>query len=437
MILQLIIGILVLGLLVIVHEAGHFIVAKWRKVTVNSFSVGFGPVLLKKKIGETEYRISAIPFGGYVAMVGENSEEINGKDGEFAGKKIWERIAIAFAGPLFNVIFAIFILWVGFAFIGIEETIQREEKGVTVGFVFDSTFSEVSGIEMGDKIIAIEGDSVFDFESLNEKIIFIKSNKIASTVLKKDGTIKDVFVTVIDTVTDGIPARYLPILPQTDVIIKDLSVGGMASKVGIKKGDRVISINGEKISSVMHTISVVDSSKGVDTLNIVVQRDSVLVTIAPFVADIVEGSPRIGVMLSHQNAVIKDYNIFSAIAPAFKKSADIVRLTFVTFENLFTGNVQLKHMSGPVGIVKATGTVASYGIGYLIFFIALISINLGLFNLLPLMITDGGLIMFFLIEAVRGKPLKIETQAKIQQVAMVFFISFAIFITFFDIKRLF
>ena len=289
---------------------------------------------------------------------------------------------------------------------------------------------------MGDKIISINKETVKGWENLNEILIFADGDSIDATVESVDGTIKNLRLNVIDTVSDGMPMRYLPIMPQTAVIIRQVKDSTPAAAAGMKKSDKVIEVNGENVSSVMHFVTMIDSTKGIDTLNITVERDSQLVMLPALVPADVDGDPRIGVALTHKSTYIEKYSVFGAVGPAFMKSADIVRLTFVTFQKLFTGHVKLKHMSGPVGIVKATGTVAGYGVNYLFFFIALISINLGLFNLLPLMVTDGGLIMFFTIEAIRGKPLSAENQARIQQVAMVVFISFALFITFVDIQRL-
>lgn len=430
--IQMAVGLVFLGILVFVHELGHFLAAKWRKVTVLAFSIGFGPVLLKKKSGDTEYRISAIPFGGYVKMAGEDPEEGEGDVNEFGSKKVWERIVIALAGPLFNIIFAVLILWAGYMH-GMHEMPQSD--AVTIGTVADSVYVKKYDIRAGDNILEINGTAIDTWDKFFERIAIINKDSVE---LKLQRGEKQFFVTVPlkDGMADlGVEYKYLPIYPPVQTTISQVNPDSPAQRAGVKENDVILTLNNYAITS--STIFVDKMKEFPDTVSLGVLRDDTLNLMFTIMPDISSGRPLIGVGLFDRYMVRVQLGPIAAFERSVSRNIQILESTINVFRLLVTFNVSPDQMAGPVGIAQITGKVATFGLEQIILFLALISINLAFFNLLPLVITDGGQILFFLIEGIRGKPLPKKAQGVIQQAAIWFFIGLAILVTFSDVRRIF
>ncbi|MCF0222641.1 MAG: RIP metalloprotease RseP [Fibrobacter sp.] len=446
-ILMFALGLVGLSLLVTIHELGHFLVAKWNNVKVDTFSIGFGKKLIRFKKGETEYCISAIPFGGYVAMAGENPDKLEEGQApgerDFMGKSVGARAAIAFAGPFINIVFA-FVLLMILYMVGVQEPVQKE---LVVGFVGKNSPAEVAGILPGDTITAINGKATDGWDDFREQIgVSLGAN--VELDIRRSGNVK---LTVVPEEL-VIPARDsagsekkmgigdIGIFPQNRVIVREAPFAGSAAeKAGIKALDTLFEINGQHIGRYEDVVRIIDGSKGEEVQVKVIRNGDTLVL--PMKAAYSEETKRYMVGIPLGYVLYREmHEVRRGPVEAFQKTcATSWKMTtsiFRYFGRLFKGQVKVDAFSGPVSIVAVMGNVWMDGFQNFLMLLALISINLGVMNLLPLAITDGGLLMFLLIEKLRGKPLSLRTQTIIQKVAAAFFIGFFLFITVLDFGKL-
>jgi regulator of sigma E protease len=435
---QIILGLLGLSLLVFIHELGHFLAAKFCGVGVLVFSIGFGKKLLKVDKDGTIYCISAIPFGGYVAMAGENPEQIReDRPDDFHVQPIWKRALIAFAGPAFNVVFA-YTLLTGIYMIGNPEPISDK---LVAGIVERDSAAEEAGIASGDTIFAIDGKKAEGWEKFREEMGISIGRSIALEIGTKEGR------------------KTVDIVPKE---LRDLGVGtagihprhrifaaaepledSPAGKAGIRQNDTILSVDGYVIGYYQDMIDIVSASDG-KAVEVAYSRankngkiDTLSVSINPLWNEEAERY-LIGIQMGlaqFDELQVVHKPLGAALAMAAKKSVSMATSVFRYIHRIAIGEVKFKAMSGPVGIVQVIGLVWLENLQKAIFLLALISINLGVMNLLPLAITDGGLLLFLLIEKIRGKPLSQKNQARIQQVATSFFIALFVYITFVDLSR--
>ncbi|MCF0216839.1 MAG: RIP metalloprotease RseP [Fibrobacteraceae bacterium] len=447
-ILMFALGLVGLSFLVFIHELGHFLVAKYNKVRVKTFSIGFGKKLFRYRLGETEYCISAIPFGGYVAMAGENPDSIDKDEGptqeDFLGKSVGARAAIAFAGPFVNIIFAFFLLIVLYM-VGVQEP---DNKSLIIGFVTDDGAAAEAGIVPGDTITAIDGKPTQGWDDFREQIGVSLGAKVQLEVHRGGEPLmvtvvpKEFIVPAADSLSNPINMGIgdIGIYPRNRVIVRLPPVAGSAAeRAGILQGDTIFEINGEHISRYEEVVRIIDGSKGAEVRVKVIRGSDTL--IMPLTASYNEEYKRymvgiqMGYVLFSETHLVRrgPVDAFTkTCATSWKMTTSIFRY----FKRLFQGQVKMDAFSGPVSIVAVMGNVWMKGFQDFLMLLALISINLGVMNLLPLAITDGGLLMFLGIEKLRGKPLSLKTQTVIQNVAAAFFISFFVFITFLDLGKL-
>ena len=433
--LQIIIGFAILGILVVIHELGHFLMAKAWHIRVLAFSIGFGKPLLKKTIGETEYRFSSIPFGGYVQMAGEHPEEdtVIGP-GDFNSKPTWQRALVAIAGPFANFFFALVFLLVMFL-IGVDKPVFL--KRPIVGAVADSSVAKNAGFFPGDSIIAINNHCIGSWEDVQS---ILGSQSKGYKVIYFRATRKD----SIDLVMPRIFGRGLPrqpaggLLPAYPAVVGAITEGSPAQKAGIHVNDGIVSINGQRIYS-WPQLSVIimhyDSLSG--PFRFVVRRADSLVT-AAVVPEFKRDAKRYLIGISPQTPPTERvrYPIEQAVPRMFKKSWEYTTMIFDVIGKLISKQVPAQQLAGPVGIVQMSGLVAMGGLSPVLDFMALIGINLAVLNVLPLVITDGGLLLFLLIETIRRKPLSVKRQMMINRIAIAFFIFLFLFVTYNDINRI-
>jgi regulator of sigma E protease len=340
-----------LGLLIVFHEFGHFLLAKLSGVGVLTFSVGFGPKLWVIKKGETEYALSAFPLGGYVKMVGEDpDEEVQQADIEksFAHKSLLKRVAIVIAGPGFNLLLAVFLFMVVFTFYGVP-MMSTQVSGVEKG-----SPAERAGIVKGDRILAIDGDAVKEWEELSQKI---------------------------------------------------KGSGGRALNLQIRRGDET------------KNVTVQPTQK--EGRNIFGERkDDWMIGIGSQVS-IEKGNPGLAVV----KAVYQTY--------------DYAKLTLMAFYKMILGDVSPRNIGGPILIAQMAGQQAQEGLGSFLAFLAVLSINLGVLNLLPVPVLDGGHLLFFLVEAVIRKPVAVKYREVAQQVGICLLALLMVYAFYNDIVRFF
>jgi len=443
-----ILGLLALSFLVTIHELGHFLVAKWNNVKVNTFSIGFGKKLFRFRKGETEYCISAIPFGGYVAMAGENPDTIEEgelpSDRDFVGKSVGARAAIAFAGPFVNIAFA-FVLLVVLYMVGVQEP---STKNLIVGFVASESSAEVAGILPGDTVTAMNGEPTQGWDDFREKIGVSLG---AEVVLEVHRGGEPISITVVPQElvvpaqdSSGNPIKMgigdIGIYPRNRVIVRQSPVeGSAAAAAGIAEGDTIFEINGEHISRYEEVVRQIDGSEGAEVKVTVIRGgDTLSMGLTPSYNEEYKRymiGIQMGYVLFRETHLVKR-SFVEALEKTCSTSLKMTTSIFRYFKRMFQGHVKVDAFSGPVSIVAVMGNVWMSGFQDFLMLLALISINLGVMNLLPLAITDGGLLMFLGIEKLRGKPLSIKTQSIIQNVASAFFISFFVFITILDFGKL-
>jgi len=344
-------AVVLLGVIIFVHELGHFLFAKLTGVKVLKFSLGFGPKLLGKTFGDTEYLISAVPLGGYVKMLGEMpGDELKEEEKQFAfnNQAVWKRFIIVFCGPLFNFLFAAVIFF--FTFVNGVPVLVPE-----IGNVMQGTPAEKAGLMKGDRIVEIDGIAISQWDEMTE-VIHKNPGKPLNIRIKRDGTTFQVSVTPEKT-------------KVKDIFGEEEEVG----LIGIKPSG---------------------------------------------------------------STVIRREDIGSAFVDSFDRTWEISKLTVVSIIKLIERVIPMQTMGGPILIVQMAGQQASRGFLNFFMFMAIININLGVLNLLPIPILDGGHLLFMGIEAVRGKPLSEKTIALGQKIGLAFIITLMAVVFYNDIMRL-
>jgi regulator of sigma E protease len=432
-VLSVIIGIFILGIMVMIHEFGHFIAAKAYKFRVLAFSIGFGKVLLSKKIGETEYRLSAIPFGGYVKMAGENpEEEREGSPEEFQMKPKRQRAVVAVAGPVANFISAMLMLWIMFMY-GVNHPTFYERP--LIGYVADSSAAKDAGLEAGDSIVSINGKAVSSWDDF-EDLFMTGTKRYEMTVVRNGASLAK---TIEKDLAKGEryaqpPFGLFAALPAVIGNVQDTMPG---AKAGLRAGDTVVSINNSPIISWYQLTDIIQRGSPESPLIFSVKRAEGRAELSIVPKYVPSQKKRIvGIEVASSAFKVVRYSPRRAVALCLEKSWDYTTMIFDVLGKLISREVSAKELSGPVGIIPASGIVALQGISPILNFMALISINLAVLNLFPLVITDGGVLLFLLIEAIRRRPLSLKTQIAITRYAIAFFILFFLYVTFNDINRM-
>jgi regulator of sigma E protease len=432
-IIKLILGLIVLGVMILIHELGHFIAAKACRIRVLAFSIGFGKVLLHKTIGQTDYRISAIPFGGYVKMAGEHpDDEHTQSPDEFPSRPIWQRVIVAIAGPAANFISAIFMIW--FMFIWGVERPDYFNRPI-LGGVADSSAAKDIGLATGDSILRINNTQIFSWDDIEK--VFLTPERKYDVVVYRDG-IEKLFAIIPDQKKKD---RYkyppfgmeVPTPPVIGQVIDDMP----AAKAGLKTGDTILSIGGRETRFWSQISGQIQTRRDTGALQIVVARGvGRLTTSMTPKYDEKEKRWLIGIQFSAGKLHTVRYSPGIAWKMCIKKSWDFTTMIFVFLKKMITGEISWKLMSGPLGIIPASGYMVFQGLSNLLYYMGMLSINLAVINLFPLIITDGGMVLFLLLETIRRKPLSLKAQMVINQVGISFFIVLFVIITYNDILKI-
>ena len=444
--------VIVLGVLIFFHEMGHFLVARLFGVGVEKFSLGFGPRLVGRTVGMTDYRISAIPLGGYVKMVGEEPDaEIEPEQipYSFTHKHVFKRILIVAAGPFFNLLLAALIYAAFFMFVGTEDIRP------VVNHVVAQSPADQAGIRVGDFIQSIDGSPVSSWGDINRLIGDAKGKPIA-VHFKREGEIRQVSITPQTKMATDILGDDMPYLdagfsgvPPLKAIVGDVAEGYPAKTAGLKKGDRIMEINGQPVDSWFTMKEIISRSKG-ETLAVQVLRDGktlgVEITPVLFSEENALGekvdSYRIGIStpgveIPEADRMVVKLGPLSAIGESIDQTYQISRLTVLSIVKLIKGTVSTKTLGGPIMIAEMAGQQAKAGWTNLIFFIAVLSINLAILNFLPIPVLDGGHLLFFFIEAVIRRPVNLRMREIAQQAGLFILMMLMIFVFYNDIMRLF
>ena len=532
-------AIIPLGFLIFIHELGHFWAAKRCGIKVNTFSLGFGPKLFGFQRGETDYRLSLLPFGGYVQMEGENPSEQTGAPGEFASASVGNRAFVVAAGPVVNLLFGVLVYWLVFA-TGLNTDAARLIGGLTgmplsgkedvqIGWLADDGPGAAGGLMPGDTLISVNGDSIHHWFTFQTRIL-TSAGRDLELVVERDGAPLTLSVKPDATPSARGDMGEIRVSDGNETVVYHVMEGSLAAQAGVQTGDLIVSINGENLYNLLYfSYKVWHPSAGwlhekykalyerinenPEMLTLGIRRENEMLTLEMpvdwrVIANVQEGSLaeaagiqngdvlltlngepidettlysrlqtmanqsiEIGLMrdghpkkvtlsgtmesaemdqdqvmfgLGWQAALsgmqmtskaipFPEYSLFTA----FGKGVEATWLTFTavgrTLRQLLGGEVSPKHLAGPIGIASATNSMFNrLGLSSVIFFIGFISINLCIVNLLPIPIADGGQLLFFAVEKIRGKPMPRKAQDIVQQVTIVLLIAFFLYVTWFD-----
>ena len=383
--------VFVIGVLVFVHELGHFLAARRIGVRVLVFSIGFGPKLLKVRRGDTEYCVSAIPLGGYVRMAGENTEDRRtGAPDEFLSKSKWERFQVLIAGPAMNVVLAVFVMTF-VLYQGVDMPLYESEPPV-VGTVAEGSAAQRVGIRVGDRIVSVAGRVVETWEEMQLEVRPRADREIAVAVRNADG-IRELQVTP-DSQT-SFELGDLGIGPVMRPQIRSVAAGQPAAAAGIEVGDVIAAVEGEAVASEELIKRINAHADRPLTLSIrrgEMRRD---VTVTPaLVGDV----GLIGVSVSPYEVRSIDPGLIDAFGYSLQRNYEWSGLIFQTLVGLFTAETSPRQLVGPVGIAQLSGGAAEIGFVALLSLMSMISLNLGILNLLPIPVLDGGHIAIMALE---------------------------------------
>jgi regulator of sigma E protease len=440
--------IVALGILVTIHEYGHFWVARKFGVKVLTFSVGFGKPLIQK-IGKdgVRYVIAAIPLGGYVKMLDEreNSSAISEDDKPFAFNRqsVWVRMAIVLAGPLANFLLAILLYWFMFL-LGIKGFVPEIAEPP------ESSIAAVAGLTQGDRIVAVDGTPVSVMNQLTKNIAR-RMGEVGSIDLEVERT------GIIPNATYSLDIGKWQVdadkpqllhslglyhrIEKLGTVIGEVTLGGAADKAGMEVGDRVTRVNEQSVNSWQEMRSLVTTKPNQSVL-VEVERAGELITLSVVIGSAKQNGKEYGVIgvanslpNSERYVITREAGFFEAFSLAIDETVKMIALSGRLFVKLLSGEISTKSLSGPVSIAEGAGSSASIGLVYFISFLAMISVNLGFINLLPVPMLDGGHFLYYAVEAIRGKPLSQKVQEIGLQIGMMLVFALMALAIFNDISR--
>lgn len=425
--------IIVLGILIFIHELGHFAVAKASGVGVERFSLGFGPKLVGVKMGETEYRISALPLGGYVKMVGEApgedvSPELRAKS--FTHKPVWKRALIVAAGPAMNLVLAIALLPVIFL-IGIQVPVYLEQPP-TVGYVEQDKAAFQAGVKPGDLVTTIDGKKVDDWEDLLAELAINPSKSIELVVAREGETIK---TTITPETSKQTGAGYAGMFPPMMPVIGEVASGYPAKEAGLASGDRILTINGVNISHWAELEDLIHKSG--KKLTIVVQREGKELTFEVMPKYNEEAKVHLIGVSRKDETKLRQYGFGESVSKGVSSGVEMTTKLFIVIKGLVVGDYSLKTLGGPIMIAQVAGKAAESGVADLLSLVAFLSLQLGIINLFPIPVLDGGHIVFFGMEAIKGSPLSEKFMTVAQQVGIALLVALMVLVTWNDLYRIF
>jgi regulator of sigma E protease len=433
MITTLISFIIVLGVLIFIHELGHFAVAKWSGVGVEKFSLGFGPRLVGFKKGETEYLISLLPLGGYVKMTGENpGEEVSESEKErsFTHKPVSTRAMIVVAGPVMNLVLAVLLLPIIFM-IGIQLPAYMDGPAL-IGYVVPGEPAERAGIRKGDVVISADGSGVRNWEELISTLTLNPDTPLKLTLERGASNIE---VTLVPDAVEETGGGYAGIYPPMRPVIGSLSAGYPAMEAGLEDGDVILAIDGTDITHWAELEGFVKKDGRERTFLIGRDSSTFSVRIKPKMNEEMKVF-LIGIS-RFEEMVFRRYGFFDAISHGLGSSVEMTGRLFMVLKGLVVGRYSLKALGGPIMIAQVTGRAVEAGIVDLLSLVSFLSLQLGIINLFPIPVLDGGHLLFFGIEAVKGKPLSERFMGVAQQIGIAFLIALMVLVTYNDILRIF
>ncbi len=431
MLINLLAFVFVLGVLVLLHEAGHFLAARAVGAQVDVFSIGFGKRLWGVQRGGTDYRISLIPLGGYVRVVGLGPDE--GTDAEQAAEEEllprWKRAVILLAGPVTNVVAAVAFLTVAFV-LGVNVPAYQDSPAV-VGWVEPGSPAAEAGIEPGDTVVALGGDTIATWRDL-ETAMLTAGGRTVTAVIRRDGRAFEVELSPKAVSRYGF--GYSGLLPPLEAVVRQLVPGSPAAKAGLEPGDRIVAVNGEPVAQFYDLIRLISPHPG-EPVTLTVRRDGKTLEIE-LVPEDVGGEGKIGIALVFPTVLHREGPL-GAVRTAVLECVRMTRQTFRVLGKLLTGKASMRQtMSGPIDIARISGQAARSGLRSVIWLLGVISLQLGIFNLLPIPVLDGGHLTIIALETAIRRDLSPKVKERILEVGFVLLILLMIVVVYNDIVKI-
>ena len=442
--------IIALGVLILFHEFGHYLVARWSGVKVLRFSIGFGQPLLTRRLGkdQTEWVVAAFPLGGYVKMLDEHEGQVEPQDQAraFNRKPVGYRFAIVAAGPIANFLLAILLYWFLFM-LGISGM-----KPI-LGPVNPTTPAAFAGFEAGETILKIGTETVNTWQDARWLLLSNAADRSPSVDVETRGVSGEVTMRLMDlshVSADDLEGDFLkkigliPYQPPIKPIISIVNPGSAGERAGLSPGDEILAVNGQKIDLWQDLVQAIRESPG-KKMSLEIRRDSKILDSEVIPDTVTEdgiktGKIGIGPQVDHDElrkllTEVK-YSPATAMIRAIKKTWETSVFTLQMIGKMVAGEMSWKNVSGPITIADYAGKSAQMGISSYLGFLAVISISLGVLNLLPIPMLDGGHLMYYVVEMVKGSPLSARAMEVGQQVGMALLFALMVFAIYNDISRL-
>jgi regulator of sigma E protease len=419
----------VLGFMILIHEFGHYAVAKWLGVRVEQFAIGFGKRLIGFRKGETDYRINAIPLGGYVKMSGENPMDERSDDPrEFMNHSRWHRFLIAIAGPTMNILLAIVLLTIVYM-VHYEYPAVYDEVPV-IGWVAKDTPAAKAGFQVGDRITRVDGTDDPTWKQVQLQEALSPGQPLVLSVERNGQTLEK---TVVPEATGLDQIGYAGWAPKEDTVtITDLQEKMPAAKAGLKEGDQIIALDGKPVPALLAMVESLEITKDKPiTLTVLRDGQQKTFTLQPV---LLEKRYRIGIGTMQMK--VKTLPFGAALSLSLEENKQNALLILKLVKKMAQLKMSLKSIEGPIRIGQAAGEAArSKGWTPLMGLTAAISLNLGIFNLLPIPILDGGVILFLLIEGLMRRDISMNIKERVYQAAFVFLVLFAVMVIWNDLTK--
>jgi regulator of sigma E protease len=427
--------VILLGIVILVHEWGHFVAAKSFGVRVDVFSIGFGPRIWGWKRGDTDYRLSVLPLGGYVKMAGDNPmEERVGADDEFLSKPRWQRAVIAVAGPAMNIVLAVVLVTV----LNLTGTLQPAylDQPAVVAGVEKGSAAEQAGIQAGDRIVEINGVKDPNWERALMEVLLTAPGGMVHVRIARGEEMFSFQVAAPTDPSQGSPIGY----PAQDVLVGRVTPGAPAEKAGLQPDDHIVGVGGAPIKGRGDFVSRIQEAAG-KPVELLVRREGqeLNLTIEPFFSDPGDGGgARWQIGMGFRDAVVeKSYPLPEAVTRALWFNVRFARQIASVVVELVRGRVSIKQLGGPVEIARQSGAAARRGPQEFVNLMAIISLNLAILNLLPIPILDGGHILMLTIEGALRRDLSLKMKERFVQVGLVFLLVIFAVVMYNDILKTF
>ncbi|MFT7457924.1 MAG: regulator of sigma E protease [Planctomycetota bacterium] len=442
--------IVVLGILITFHEFGHYWVARLCDVKILRFSIGFGRPLWKRNFGEdqSEFVIAALPLGGYVKMLDEREGTVSEKDKHraFNNKSLSQRIMIVIAGPLFNFIFAIAAYWLMYV-VGVNDLKPL------IGEINSTSIAAESGFRTGDEIIGVDGKKTPTWSAVIDTTVanIVNAREVEFTVRR--GQTSEVQISLdlarisIDEMASGQLFKAIGLFPKRPIvpaIIGEIIADGAAEQAGMQVGDEIMRVDDAPIKDWMAWVEIIRTNpQKVLQVELMRSGESRLIRIVPL--SVVEGDKKVGkigagveksYLEDTSYLAVESYSLIPAFFRAVQKTGEMSMLTLRILGKMIMGEASVKNLSGPVSIAQYAGKTANLGIAAFLGFMAIISVSLGVLNLLPVPLLDGGHLLFYLIEMIKGSPLTESFQVAGQQFGLILLLGLMSIALYNDVMRL-